>query len=182
MKRTTKVFWHVISLILASAALLAIPSVASAEPGLTVSSPQTEETINGTSVTVTFAASEFSIVPSTVPLAEAGLRPEANREGEGHVHFMLDLLPIVVWETTESYTFSDVPPGEHTLMVELVNNDHSPLAAPVVQQLRFRTNSDQLLAYTGGGSAGASETYVILLVLLGTATMGAGLVLRRKAA
>lgn len=180
MIHTTKVVRRVIALIVACAALVAIPSVASAEPGLTVSSPQAEETINGTSVTITFEASDFSIVPSTVPLDEAGLRPEANREGEGHVHFMLDLMPIVVWETTEPYTFNDVPPGEHTLMVELVNNDHSPLGTPVIQQIQFRTNSDQLLANTGGGGVGTNVLYVGLLVLLGTAAIGSGLLLRRK--
>lgn len=182
MKRTMHLHRLAVPVILAIMALLASPGVVAADPGLTVSSPRNDESIDGTSVTVTFDVSDFSVVPSTVPLAEAGLRPEANREGEGHVHFMLDLMPIVVWESTEPYTFSDVPPGEHTLMVELVNNDHSPLAAPVVQQIRFSTNSDQLLSYTGGGQSGPNQIYILLFALLGTAAMGAGLILRRKAA
>lgn len=173
---------YLMLLILMTIVFFAAQSTASAQPGLTVSSPANDETINGSSVTISFEASEFSIVPSNVPLDQAGLQPEANVEGEGHVHFMLDLMPIIVWESTEPYTFTDVPPGEHTLMVELVNNDHSPLATPVVQQIQFRTNSDQLLANTGGGRAGSSGRYVALLVLLGTATMGTGLVLRRKLA
>ena len=59
-------------------------------------------------------------------------------EGEGHVHFYLDVdeLPTThvrpgtveyrsVSRTT--YTWPDVPPGEHTFSVQLVGNDHVPL-------------------------------------------------------
>jgi hypothetical protein len=173
---------HLMLLILVSIALLAGPSGAEAQPGLTVSSPQDGESINGTSVTVAFEASDFTIVPTTVPLADAGLRPEANRDGEGHVHFMLDLMPIIVWESTEPYTLTDVPPGEHTLMVELVNNDHSPLSPPVVQQIRFRSTSEQLLAKTGDGQDASYGTALILITLVGMAMTSAGLILRRKVA
>lgn len=173
---------HVILLILVSVAFGVSLSAVAANPELTVKSPQGGDSINGTSVTVEFEASDFSIVPSTVPLGEAGLRPEANRDGEGHVHFMLDLMPIIVWESTEPYTLTDVPPGEHILTVELVNNDHSPLSPPVSQQIRFRSNSDQLLANTGDGQGMSNGVDVILVMLVGTAIISAGLILRRKTA
>jgi hypothetical protein len=173
---------YVVLLILVTTVFVMTQSTTSAQPGLTVSSPEDGETINDTSVTITFEATEFSIVPSTVPLDQAGQRPEANREGEGHVHFMLDLMPIIVWESTEPYTITDVPPGEHTLMVELVNNDHSPLSPPVVQQIRFRSNAEQMLANTGAEQGRANETVVLLILLAGVAALSAGLVLRRKVA
>lgn len=173
---------HLMMLILVGVAFGASLSVVAANPELTVRSPQGGETINGMDVTVAFEATDFSIVPSTVPLADAGLRPDANRDGEGHVHFVLDLMPIIVWESTEPYTLTDVPPGEHLLMVELVNNDHSPLSPPVSQQIRFRSNSDQLLANTGSAQNASNGVDVILVVLAGTAVMSAGFILRRKPA
>jgi hypothetical protein len=94
--------------------------------------------VAGPDVTVAFEVTDFRLVPSGVPLAEMGRHPEANRPGEGHLHFMLDLQPLVVHERAEPYTFRDVAAGEHRLVVELVNNDHSSLDPPLVRQVRFR--------------------------------------------
>jgi hypothetical protein len=149
-----------------------------AQARLEVMAPLNGSTIDGTSVAVDFVASGISIVPSSVPLEQAGLQPEANRPGEGHVHFMLDTWPVVVWERNETYVFNDVPPGEHQLMVELVENDHSPLSPPVVQQIRFRTVSNQVMPKTGEPQT--TGTNVLLYVLLaGVAMVGSGIVLRR---
>lgn len=69
--------------------------------------------------------------------------------GEGHVHFYLDVKQIpttpgrpavtsdgktyhATAQTT--YTWMDVPKGTHTLAAQLVNNDHTPLEPPVVAQ------------------------------------------------
>jgi hypothetical protein len=66
-------------------------------------------------------------------------------EGEGHLHYYLDVdvpttqgEPAVAepgtWTTTASktYTFHNVGSGTHTVSVQLVNNDHTPLNPPVV--------------------------------------------------
>ena len=103
---------------------------------LSITSPIDGEQIVGNSITVLFQAEGFKIIPSSVPLEEAGKRPDANRPGEGHLHFMLDLQPVVVWEKETAYTFTDVPPGQHLLTIELVNNDHSSLTPPLVLQRR----------------------------------------------
>lgn len=69
--------------------------------------------------------------------------------GEGHIHYFLDVdapttpgKPAVAapgtWVTTASttYTWHNVGSGTHTLSVELVNNDHTPLDPPVVATMK----------------------------------------------
>jgi hypothetical protein len=137
--------------------------VAAAGPTLTVSAPKEDAAIMGSDVVITFTAMDFKIVPTTVPVSEAGKHPEANKLGEGHVHFVLDLQPLVVWEHTDPYTFTNVPSGEHQLMVELVNNDHSSLSPRVMRMIRFRSGSATTLPRTGMAPHG--EFGSILLVL-----------------
>jgi hypothetical protein len=150
----------------------AAPAV-DAEPQLTVVGPAPGVTVAGTSVTVSFRVADLRLVPTTVPVAEAGMRPEANRAGEGHVHFLLDAQPLVVWERLDPYTFTNVPPGEHVLLVELVQNDHGALSPPVAQTIRFRTTG--LLAASGAGAGqGAPLQAGALSLAAGVALAGAG--------
>ena len=153
---------------------LAVPAAAQA-PAITVTAPGNGIVIQGANVTVDFSVSGFSLIKSLVPLTEAGKRPEANRAGEGHIHFMLDAWPVVVWDRGEAYTFTDVPPGEHQLMVELVNNDHSPLSPPVVQHIRFRTAMVMPVVGTAPQTQRAPLLMVLAFGLICTA-----LVLRRS--
>lgn len=139
-------------------------SAAQVSPELVVSAPAGGATITGTDVAITFQVSGVNLVPSGVPLTEAGKRPEANRPGEGHLHFMLDLLPLVVWEHAESYTFNNITPGEHQLMVELVNNDHSPLSPPVVKQIQFRTAV--MMPETSAQSGDLTAIWLALILML----------------
>jgi hypothetical protein len=75
---------------------------------------------------------------------------EAAVEGEGHVHYYLDvgLIPVTQGEpavtadenmyhaeAVTSYTWQGVRPGTHTFAVQLVNNDHTPLEPPVTDQV-----------------------------------------------
>lgn len=146
--------------------LLLSPYATAAQTGpeLVVSAPAEGATITGTDVAITFQVSGIQLVPSDVPLTEAGKRPEANRPGEGHLHFMLDLLPIVVWEHGEPYTFNNITPGDHQLMVELVNNDHSPLSPPVVKQISFRTA--MMMPETGAQSGQSTTLWAVLILAL----------------
>lgn len=149
-----------------------------AGPELTVVAPKEGAVIEGDSVTISFTTSDIKIVPTTVPVAEAGKHPDANRPGEGHLHFVLDLQPLVVWESGDPYTFANVPPGEHQLMVELVQNDHSPLSPRVMQQIRFRTSvAPQRMPATGAASnAGVAPALLVVVFLL----MIVGFALRRQ--
>jgi hypothetical protein len=134
--------------------------------------------LKGPGVVVAFQASGLTIVPSTVPLSEAGKHPEVNRPGEGHLHYMLDLQPLSVWYKTDPFQIQEVPPGEHLLMVELVNNDHSSLSPPVLQLIRFRILN--VMPPTGAASQPRPENWQILLLLsAGLLVVGALSLLRR---
>jgi hypothetical protein len=152
-------------------------------PRVTVTEPAPNAVIMGSTVNVAFDVEGLTLVPSTVPLAEAGQRPEANRPGEGHLHFMLDLRPVVVWERAEPYTFTDVPGGAHQLVVELVNNDHSPLSPPVVQQIQFSTAAGTLMPNTGAAQAGGSTSSWLVagLFALGVVVLATGWLVARTA-
>jgi hypothetical protein len=167
----------VAGLMLGSAGMAAAQS-----PTLQVTAPVEGSTVEGTNVTVAFTVTGINIVESPVPLERAGQQPEANHPGEGHVHFMLDLGSLIVWTSTEPYTFTNVPPGEHQLMVEVINNDHSSLDPPVVQQIRFRTSAGQVMPNTGEPAPNSTPVYAGVLALAGIALLGAGLVLRRRTA
>lgn len=59
-----------------------------------------------------------------------------NQPNQGHLHLYLDGGSDydVVYEATHALALA---PGEHTLRVELRNNDHSPLSPPVAQEVSF---------------------------------------------
>ncbi len=156
---------------LVAAALVLGPRALSAAtgPDLALISPTDGALVTGDAVTVTFGVRDFAIVPSQIPVSELGKRPDANRPGEGHVHLMLDLAPLVVWERGEPYTFTGVPAGEHQLMVELVNNDHSSLSPPVVRQVRLRTAPAAPRA--GAGVTGHASAVLGAPVLLALAAL-----------
>lgn len=74
---------------------------------------------------------------------------QAARDGEGHVHFYLDVdeiptaagKPAVTRDESTyhatadtTYVWKDVPSGKHTFGVQLVNNDHTPLEPPVTSE------------------------------------------------
>lgn len=78
---------------------------------------------------------------------------KAAKEGEGHVHYYLDVddlptkpgKPAVTADErtyhaagTTSHRWKDVEPGMHTFAVQLVNNDHTPLEPPVTDEVRVR--------------------------------------------
>ena len=116
---------------------LALSPAATAAPQLQITSPTVGESVSGSAVRVSFQVSGVRLRPPPVKVSEAGEHPEQNSPEAGHLHMMLDLSPVVMWASQEPYTFEDVPPGEHQLMVEVVNNDHSPFSPPVVREVRF---------------------------------------------
>jgi len=148
--------------------LLSLAAPTAAGPELTVAAPKEGEVIQGSSITVTFTTANIKLVPTTVPVSEAGKHPEANKPGEGHLHFVLDLQPLVVWEKGDPYTFQSVPPGAHQLMVELVNNDHSSLSPRVMRMIQFRVAPGALPVTAAAGSdSGLNLLFLALLLIIG---------------
>jgi hypothetical protein len=161
-----------------------LTSALAAGPELAIVSPVSGAVIQGTAVKVDFKANGLKILTSTVALAEYGKRPDANKPDEGHLHITLDLWPLVVWEKQEAYTFTNVPPGEHQLKVELVNNDHSAREPAITQVVRFRTEAAALVPATmprTGASAVGGGSVVSVLLLAAICLIGSGIVLRKTA-
>jgi len=109
-------------------------------PSVTITSPDDADSLAAGDVTIEVDVDDFDVVDK---LGE----PAVN--GEGHVHFYMDVdevpatagQPAVTDEgtyhatATTSHTWEDVPPGTHTFAVQLVNNDHTPLDPPVVEEI-----------------------------------------------
>jgi hypothetical protein len=119
----------------------AASSAATAPPSVTIDRPADASTIQAGDVTVSVSPANFEIVNKLSQPAVAG---------EGHIHYYLDVAelptepgkPAVTTDAktyhaaaTTTYTWPDVPAGEHTLGVQLVNNDHTPLEPPVTEEV-----------------------------------------------
>ena len=102
-----------------------------AEANVTITSPEEGANITTGNVTVSVNVTNFTLVEPT---------GQPNAPGEGHLHYYLDAVvptnasaPAIpetggyAISTNTSYTWEDVPSGEHNLSVQLVNNDHTPV-------------------------------------------------------
>lgn len=115
------------------------PAPVAVAPTISIVSPNNGASLQSSNIAVTVAVNNFNIVDK---------QGQANVPGEGHIHFYLDVaaptaagIPAIptggTWAhvATTSYTFNNVDTGSHTIAVELVNNDHTPLVPPVVSNI-----------------------------------------------
>ncbi|MBI2848925.1 MAG: hypothetical protein HYX88_02205 [Chloroflexi bacterium] len=111
-----------------------------AAPTFTITSPAEGGTVPGSQVQVSVKVENFTI-------KSAG---GANKSNEGHIHMTLDggALSMVFGD---SHSLSGVPAGKHTLVAELVNNDHSSFSPPLKKTVSFSTTAS---GPTGGAGAG----------------------------
>lgn len=56
---------------------------------------------------------------------------------EGHIHIWLDNQTFNTLTSEPVWVFGGVKPGKHTLNVELVRNNHTPLSPPVKKTVTF---------------------------------------------
>jgi outer membrane protein assembly factor BamB len=111
----------------------------STSPGVAIASPVAGSALPVGDITVSAIVTNFNIMDK---------QGQAAISGEGHLHFYLDVdapttqgQPAIpsggIWAhvAASSYTFTNVPAGTHTISVELVNNDHTPLNPAVVQKI-----------------------------------------------
>lgn len=98
-------------------------------------SPTPGQIIVGDKVTVKLAINNFSLV-------DYHTHPKAT-PGQGHIHLWLDqsnpTKVSAIKTNSDTYTFENVKSGSHTLVAELVNNDHSSLSPQVITTVRFST-------------------------------------------
>lgn len=103
--------------------------------------PLDGRTVRGNAVAVSVSVEGFEIV-------EQRVRPPFPPPvpGQGHVHFYLDTERLPTRHgppatgayrsvSTTTYTWPGVPPGRHSLAVQLVGRDHVPLRPPVSDRI-----------------------------------------------
>jgi len=83
----------------------------------------------GPVVIVTLATNGFQMKDFT--------KATAVNDGEGHVHIWLDNQTFNTLTAEPAWVFGGVTPGKHTLSVELVRNNHTPLSPPVKKTITF---------------------------------------------
>jgi plastocyanin/uncharacterized protein YegJ (DUF2314 family) len=111
----------------------------SAAPTLNVVAPTEGSTITGDKVTVQVSVDNYEL---------ADFRSNStSKEGQGHVHIWLDTdvtNPKVAYKliNDEPVIFDNVKPGEHTLTVQLVGNDHKPISPAIKKVVHFKTKSE----------------------------------------
>ncbi len=124
---------------------------------LTISSPTKGASFPVGNVTVTVQVTNFNLVDK---------KGQANVVGEGRIHYFLDTgaptypgRPAIpasgVWADAAStnYTFNNLTPGTHTMSVELVNNDDTPLVPPVVASTTIRLLGPPTITIVSPGSS-----------------------------
>ena len=112
-------------------------------PSLGITSPAPNSAITGPDVTVEVAVTDFTLVPPS---------GTDDTPGQGHLIYYLDFEPPfipgqpaipddpdVVYAATHetSYTFQDVPPGLHDVVVLLVLDNHAPVFPPAIDKVSF---------------------------------------------
>jgi len=109
-----------------------------AGPAIQITSPQDGAAIAAGATTIEVLVSDFAL---------ADKLGQANFPGQGHIHYFLDVpAPTVqgqpafppagsTWADTAdaSCMFNNILVGSHTITVELVNNDHTPLNPPATK-------------------------------------------------
>jgi hypothetical protein len=125
-----------------SALMLGAGVACAQSPKVRILSPARDTVLKGTTVTVTLEAKGIEIAP----VAD-------HKAGTAHHHLFLDTevtaadqpIPVGVagivhlGKGTSTYTFENVPPGEHRLIAVLADPNHVPLKPLVSDTVRFAT-------------------------------------------
>jgi plastocyanin len=128
-------------------------------PQISITQPTAGQSLPAGNITVSVDVSNFNLVDKL---------GQANVTGEGHIHYFLDVTPPTApgqpaippsgstWAATANttYVFKNVSAGSHTISVELVNNDHTPLQPPVTASITITVTN------TGGGGGQTAVIYL----------------------
>lgn len=114
-----------------------------AVPELTISGVTEGQVIHGNEITV-----QTSVKNIMLRDFRTYTQPQP---GEGHIHLWLDTdvnNPKIAYKqvNAEPVVFKDLQPGEHTLTVQLVGNNHKPVEPQVMQVIHFRTAAAESMA------------------------------------
>lgn len=188
-------------------ALLTVPTVLASpagagKPSIRIVSPQSGASVQGSTVTVSVAVSNFKLVPPVY------INPPKLPGDQGHIHYVLDVLsnfvPTRDATASLSHSWTNVSPGRHTLIAYLATSQHTqfpgtrtvqvpvtvvaaasaPSTTAVRSSLRTggQSNGTTSMPRTGGGDAGRSSwSLPWLLVALAAIATSLGLIWRRMA-
>ncbi len=102
---------------------------------LKIVTPSEGQTIYGQKVPILISVENLSLTDYQTNKNKAA--------GQGHIHLWFDdanpTRDSAVKLTTDEFTYSDVPYGDHALKAELVNNDHTSLTPQVITTVNFKT-------------------------------------------
>jgi hypothetical protein len=112
------------ALALSIGAVLVPHAFAQGKPSIAVLSPKAGETVTSTDIPVSVQVSNFSLSAADVGLPD--------KDGEGHIHVMLDGMNMGVlfnFYTTPTFTLpgQGMKPGQHTLTFDLATNTHEDM-------------------------------------------------------
>ncbi len=159
MRKLTPIFsTTVVSLLISAAPVLAQAKPA---PKLDVITPAENQPIYGDKVPVLMSTENFALTDyQTNPLLVYG---------QGHIHLWLDdqnPTPDSASKTfKEDFTFSDVPYGEHTLKVTLVNNNHTPVTPIQEKVIKFKNEPITSPSPVNNNAFDKNTALVILIVV-----------------
>ena len=114
-----------VSALALSMGLVLVPhAFAQAKPSITVISPSNGDTVTSTDIPVRAQVSNFTLSAANVGMPD--------KDGEGHIHVMLDGMNMGVlfnFYTTPNFTLPGqaMKPGQHTLTFDLASNTHEDM-------------------------------------------------------
>ena len=112
-----------------------VSRVFAATPTISIVSPSPNQTIAGNTVNIVVSVPNINLV-------DFRTYPKIN-PAQGHLHLWLDQTDYskasAIKSPSPSYAFENVKPGRHTLVAELVKNDHSSYSPPIQTQVTFTT-------------------------------------------
>ena len=100
--------------------------IAEGRPDVRITSPADGEILSGDGFNVMVDVENFTFAPDEVGSS-------TNADGTGHYHVYVDGI-YYNYDTSASTLILGMDPGDHTVQLELVNNDHSSFTYPVMTE------------------------------------------------
>jgi len=131
-------------------------------PSITILSPKTGTTV-GPDVDVSFAVFNFAMV-----------QPYGQKDApnEGHVHVLIDGAYSQLVANVETVRVTGLSGGSHTIALQLVNNDHTPISPVVSASITVTVSSSTGTVSAAGlttgelGAVGLGALNFILLIVV----------------
>ena len=162
MNRTVQTLVAIAALAIISAT--SVLAQQSFSPTLKIVTPSEGQTIYGDRIPILLSVENLEVVDY-----QQYPRPAV---GQGHVHLWLDdaspSRESAVKLITDSFTYTDVAFGQHTLRAELVNNNHTSFGPPVITTINFKSAlaATPLPAATSGFDKNTALVILVVVALV----------------